>query len=139
VDGTGAKKYGHFIVWPEHPCTMNELREMSEVKDELIEEHYIDILDQRSVDSGHEVFKVLADTSELEEDEWGEYSVCERRWMSDSSIEARIRRFKVDSESFEPSQGRETCDHRLRWNVTSIRYLVKVEIDKVIGRQKKFG
>jgi hypothetical protein len=43
------------IEWPDCWCTINELGESWEVKIDLIEESYIQGIELRGVDEGHEV------------------------------------------------------------------------------------
>jgi hypothetical protein len=113
----------------------DEPRELSDVKDKLTEEHDTDIVEKWGIDSGHEVLQVLADALELEAGESGEDSTCQRRWTS--RIRVRILRFEVDFKPSELGQRGDACGHCLRWNVATMRYPIKLEIDKVFARQKK--
>jgi hypothetical protein len=126
------------IECPERPCVLDEPRKLADVKEELIDEYYVDTLELRGIDLGDEVLQVLAYTSEPEGCERGEDSACERRWTSGSLIRARSRGCEFDDKPLEPGQCGQARGHCFRWNVTSIRRLAEAEFDKVIGRQKKF-
>ncbi|KAH9971496.1 hypothetical protein BGW80DRAFT_1320393, partial [Lactifluus volemus] len=45
--------------------------------------------------------------------------------------------FETDFEARELGQGREDCDHCLRWNITKFGYIFKVKFGKVLAGQKK--
>ena len=47
-----------------------------DVKDELIEESDVESVESRSIDSGHEVFQILANTSEPQVEESREDKMC---------------------------------------------------------------
>ena len=74
---------------PEHPCMQDEPRKLSDVKDELIEKYYVDMLELGSINLGDEVLQVFTNTSELEGCARGEDSTCEWRWVSGSLIRVR--------------------------------------------------
>jgi hypothetical protein len=93
---------------------IDEQRDLVDIKDELIEELYMDIVEERSVDSGHEVLQVLADTFESDVGERGEDGACQWRWMSDSSVKVRSRGFENDGKVHEPFHGGYASHHRLR-------------------------
>jgi hypothetical protein len=57
---------------------IDEVCELLDVKDDLVEERDVEIAsaELRSIDSGHEVFQILANTSELEHLESREDNTC---------------------------------------------------------------
>jgi hypothetical protein len=54
----------------------DEVGELLDVKNELIEERDVEIIKSRSIDSGHEVFQILANTSELQQFKSREDNTC---------------------------------------------------------------
>jgi hypothetical protein len=54
----------------------DEAWELLDVQDDLIEERDVETVELRSINSGHEVFQILANTSELEPFKSREDNTC---------------------------------------------------------------
>jgi hypothetical protein len=105
-----------------------------EVKDELVKECDIDNFEYWCIKSSHEVLQVLAEPSKLEVCESRKDNACLRKWGADCSVRDRSWGFESDGKGLELGQGGGTYNHRLGWNVTRKRYIVKVELGKVTRR-----
>jgi hypothetical protein len=65
---------------------IDEVGELLDVKDDLIEERDAERAESRSIDSGDEVFQILANTSEIQHFESREDNTCWGRCTSAPSI-----------------------------------------------------
>jgi hypothetical protein len=67
----------------------------------------------RSVESGKEILKVLANASKGQNGESSEDSMCGQRWTLACSIWEETREFEVDGKGSELCQGGQDSDHYL--------------------------
>jgi hypothetical protein len=104
VDVITGEDYLRIIEWPEYPYVTDEVGELLDVIDELIEERDVERAESRSIDSGGEVFQILARTVKPQANESREDDTCYGWWTS--SIGARCRRFEMYGKHCEPSQCR---------------------------------
>ena len=71
--------------------------ELWDVKDNLIEKGYVEIVKSRSVDAGHEVVQVLSNAFEAQLGESREDYACQRR----AAIRERSRGFECEDKASE--------------------------------------
>jgi len=114
-------------------CTTEELENVGGMKYQLIEECYCDSIEERDVDLGHKILQILADAMKSTRDERGKDNTCERRRTSACPIGSGLRGMEPKVNCLERCQCGQASYHRLGRNVTTMRYLQKVEIDEVIG------
>ena len=76
-----------------------------------MEEGYIQVVEERGVDSGHEVFQITTNSEEPQLSENRKEIACRTRWASASTIRATSRRFEFNDKSFEPCQNGEAIGH----------------------------
>jgi hypothetical protein len=68
-----------------------------------------------------------------------EVNACQGMRTSTRLIRVRSRGMESKAKFFEPVQRGQACDHRFRRNVTGLRNIPEVKVNKVIGRQKQFS
>ena len=102
---------------------------------ELIKVYCPNCVKPRCVDSLDEVLQILANSVEIEGSESGKDSPCDGRQAY--LIRAGGRRLEFNRKIFEHGQHGQSRNHRLGWNVSGPGYIVKVELDKMTGGQKK--
>ena len=75
---------------------------------------YIDRVEQRGIDPGHEVLQVFANPVNLKIDERGEDNACWRRHVSEFRVRGRLKSvMEVNGKIFEVGQHGQTGDERL--------------------------
>jgi len=80
MDKFAENAYTCLIEWLECFCATDKIGEKRAIKYELVKEFYSNVVEQRGVDPGHDVFQVLAVAFEVEGGESGEDSPYCRRW-----------------------------------------------------------
>jgi hypothetical protein len=128
----------HSLDRPESLCAIDEFEELWNVKDDPIEERNCGGGNNRSVYPDQEVLQVIANALELQLDESGEVNGCQRRWTLASPIGAGTWGLEFEGKGSEVGQCGQACGHHFGRNVPSMWYLIKLEIDKISRRQKKF-
>jgi hypothetical protein len=85
-----------FIVCPKIWCAADELGELRGIEYELMEEGYVEAVESRSIDPGHDVLQIVAYAFEIEIRESGEDKGRGRRRTSAFSVRAGSRRLESE-------------------------------------------
>ena len=76
----------------QHWCVTDKTDDLWSVKYDLIKEGYLQFVELRGIDAGHEVVQVLADPLERQRGENGEDRACQQRRPSDFPAKVGSRR-----------------------------------------------
>jgi hypothetical protein len=113
------------------------VEELWNVKSELIEQLCFERANNRSVDPGNEVIKVLTDAAEVQMDESREDNAWKWRWTSVYSSRVISRGCESNVKVFELDQRGQASGRHFGCNISSTRYVPELKKDKVMRRPKK--
>jgi hypothetical protein len=106
------------------------------VKDQLIEECDLGVVEERGINLGHEILQELTDTSVDKMSESGEDCAFRRGEPSIRWIREGLRGMESEKKRLESGHRSQACDQCLGCNVSGIGYIPKVDTDKVRGGYK---
>ena len=101
-----------FVRCSQHWCVTDESDQLWCVEYDIIEKGYIQMVELRGIDAGHEFVQVSADPLEQKTGENGEDRACLWRGTPACPVRERSRGLKSKGEIFESGQGGEGSDHR---------------------------
>lgn len=119
----------------EHLHLTNESGKVWNFKYKLIDERYVDLAETWRIDFGHEVFQILASTSEIETGKGGEGHRGRQGFIPSSIVMSRKWGVEINTEGPEMGQRGQACCHHVRRNVAGLWHLQEAKGDQANGRR----